>query len=466
MQHPSYKSALAALLTGFSVLAFSACQPVTSSAAETVKAVAISTPKAAPKDAPWIGPLGWAEDVKGGAGGEIIKVTSLENEGPGTLREALAKEGPRTIVFEVGGVIDLEGQELRVNNPFVTIAGQTAPSPGITLIKGGFIVTGHDVIVQHVRVRTGDLGGAYRSGRDIDAFTTVAAHNVIVDHCSFSWATDENLSASGPRFTGETPEEWRKGTSYNIAYTNNIIAEGLSHATHAKGEHSKGSLIHDNVSNILIYGNLYAHNFERSPLFKGGVNGAVMNNFIYNPGQRAVHYNLQGLEWGDVPAQPGKMSLVGNVMRAGPSTVPGLPLFMLAGEGDIELYMDDNIAVDRWGHDGPVMGRYGIGRSKVELETEMPVTPPGVTPFAAIDVERYVLKNAGARPWDRDYNDVRVLADTAEGRGEIIDSQDQVGGYPSAKATKRAFNPEKWNLETMEPLSRDVLDSGSKAGGT
>ncbi len=70
-------------------------------------------------------------------------------------------------------------------------------------------------------------------------------------------------------------------------------------ATHAKGEHSKGSLIHDNVTDILIVGNLYAHNYERNPLFKGGVRGMIVNNLIYNPGPRALHYNLIAEEWGD-----------------------------------------------------------------------------------------------------------------------------------------------------------------------
>lgn len=414
----------------------------------------------------WIGPLGWADSVKGGAGGEILRVTNLNNDGPGSLREALAYEGPRTIVFEVGGVIDLEEQELRITHPNVTIAGQTAPSPGITLIKGGMIIGADEVIVQHLRIRTGDLGQAYMSGRDIDAITTSGAHNVVVDHCSLTWATDENLSASGPRFTGETVEDWREGTSGTIAFTNNIIAEGLSRSTHAKGEHSKGSLIHDNVSEILIYGNLYAHNFERSPLFKGGVQGAIVNNFIYNPGQRAIHYNLQGLEWGDVPPVDGGMAVIGNVMRAGPSTADGLPMVLLGGDGDLRLTMRDNLAIDKWGDDLPLIGRTTTGRAEI-IETGNVSVPDALRVMSPRDVERYVLKNAGARPWDRDKHDVRVLADTAEGRGEIIDSQDQVGGYPKVtEPTRRAFNPDDWHLDTMTPKRDGVLDAGASARGT
>ncbi len=206
------------------------------------------------------GALGWAARTPGGRGGQIIRVTNLDASGPGSLRAAIEAEGPRIVVFEVGGVIDLGRQTLVLRNPFITIAGQTAPSPGITLIRGGIDIRGHDVIVQHIRIRPGSAGGEWMSGWDEDGIATVGAYNVIIDHCSLTWATDENLSASGPRFTGSTPEEWRRGTSHNITFSNNLNGESLAYSTHSKGEHSKGSLLHDNVTGLLIVGNLYAHN--------------------------------------------------------------------------------------------------------------------------------------------------------------------------------------------------------------
>ena len=260
---------------------------------------------------------------------------------------------------------------------------------------------------------------------------------MIVDHCSLTWATDENLSASGPRFTGKTPDEWRSGTSHRITFSNNIIAEGLQYSTHSKGEHSKGSLIHDNVTDILIVGNLYAHNYERNPLFKGGVRGMVLNNLIYNPGPRAVHYNLIAEEWGGQPYQIGQMALIGNVLRGGPSTPPRLALFMLGGSGDIELYADDNIAVDRLGRPLPKLGRYTTSSARV-VPMARPSLPFNVQLLRAADVQDAVIRNAGARPWDRDPIDARIVADTIEGRGEIIDSQAQVGGYPQYKETRAA----------------------------
>ncbi|CAN5718984.1 hypothetical protein BH23PLA1_BH23PLA1_34980 [soil metagenome] len=124
---------------------------------------------------------------------------------------------------------------------------------------------------------------------------------MLIDHCSIAWATDENLSASGPRFDGENVEQWRQNTSHDITFSNCIIAEGLDDSTHAKGGHSKGSLIHDNASNIAIIGNLYASNVDRNPLFKGGARGVIVNNLSDNPRSRAVHYRLVSGEWGDRP---------------------------------------------------------------------------------------------------------------------------------------------------------------------
>jgi pectate lyase len=413
------------------------------------------------------GAEGWAKTTPGGRGGKIIKVTNLSASGPGSLIEALAADGPRIVVFEVGGVIDLGASEFRITSPFLTVAGQTAPSPGITIIRGGLTIAAHDVIIQHLRIRPGEAGHAKRSGHDIDAITTNAgAYNVIVDHCSLTWATDENMSASGPRFTGNTEAEWRKGTSHKITFSHNLVAEGLAHSSHAKGEHSKGSLIHDNVSDILIYGNLYAHNFERSPLFKGGVQGAIVNNFIYNPGQRAVHYNMQALEWGEIPLINGRMTAVGNVLREGPSTIAPLSFLMIGGDGDLEYHGRDNIAVDRIGSPLPQIGRYTTGRARV-IEKRKPTDwPEGLRALPAVDVERWVLANVGARPWDRDYNDTRVLADVAEGRGEIIDSEDEVGGYPKMQETHRSFDPTQWNLNDMTPKTPEALDNGKKARGT
>lgn len=397
------------------------------------------------------GAQGWAAHTPGGRGGKLLRVTTLAASGPGSFAEAVATPGPRIVVFEVGGVIDLDMRELRITEPFLTIAGQTAPQPGITFIKGGLTIAAHDVVIRHIRVRPGDGNRPKWSG-DIDAITTVrGARDVIVDHCSLTWATDENLSASSTRFHGESERDWMDASSRRITYSNNIIAEGLANATHAKGEHSKGTLIHDHVNDVLIVGNLYAHNYERNPLFKGGARGQVLNNLIYDPGQRAVHYNLIAEEWLGHPYSRGQVIARGNVMRAGISTEP-VAFFEVGGSGDVDVFLEDNLAVDRLGKPLPQQGRYTTTPIKVDAMKRAPALPFGVALLPSAQVQDAVIANAGARPWDRDDVDRRILADTIEGRGRIIDSQEQVGGYPKQSEARQAFVPADWDLDTMEPL--------------
>ena len=395
---------------------------------------------------------GWAE-TQGGRGGAIVRVTNLNASGPGSFRAAVERRGPRIVVFEVGGVIDLGLSTLSIEEPFLTIAGQTAPSPGITLIRGGIDIRTHDVIVRHIRIRSGVSGQARRSGWEADALSTVGARDVIVDHCTMTWAVDENLSASGPRFTGDTVEEWRRGTSHDITFSYNVLAEGLADASHPKGEHSKGSLIHDNATGILIYRNLYAHNYERSPMLKGGVHAALVNNFIFNPGAQAVHYNLMDLEWLGRPHQLGELSAVGNVLRAGFSTRPDVAFLTIGGVGDLRYHGRDNIAVDRMGRPLPMFGRYTTSAARIVPAARPVVWPAGLPVMPANQVETHVLRFAGARPWDRDAHDIRIIFDVAEGRGEIIDDEREVGGYPQVPPTRATFVEADWNLDTMEPRS-------------
>ena len=397
------------------------------------------------------GAMGWAAHTAGGRGGQILRVTTLDATGPGSFTEAVVTPGPRIIVFEVGGVIDLDRAEVRIEEPFLTIAGQTAPMPGVTLIRGGLVIATHDVVVRHLRVRPGTTGAAVMSGLDFDAITTVrGAHDVIVDHCSLTWATDENLSASSTRFFGESEADWREAASHRITFSHNLIAEGLANASHGKGEHSKGSLIHDHVNRILIIGNLYAHNYERNPLFKGGASGQVLNNLIYDPGQRAVHYNLIAEEWIGHPYSSGEMVVRGNVLRAGPSTEP-TALMMVGGSGDLHYYADDNLAVDRIGSPMSQLGHYTTSPLQLHTPEQAPELPFGVRLLPAEQVQDVVVAEAGARPWDRDDVDRRILANVIEGRGGIIDSEAQVGGYPMQAPTQQAFVPSDWDLDTMEP---------------
>ena len=388
------------------------------------------------------GVTGFGLSTKGGRGGKILKVTNLDRSGPGSFAEALQTPGRRIIVFEVAGIIDLDGESLIIREPFLTIAGQTAPDPGITLIKGGMRVAAHDVIIQHIRIRPGEAGRAKKSGWEVDGLATEGgAYDVVIDHVSTSWATDENLSSSGPRFEGDSLEEWRDATSHRITISHCIIAEGLSNSTHGKGEHSKGTLIHDNATDIAVIGNLYAHNNDRHPLVKGGACAVIANNLIYDPGKKIMSYALVEGEWGDHPRVTGVMVMVGNYVQCGPDSMKDLSFVTF--RGPCEAYLDDNTAL---GVDGVVLPQIS---GECTLLDRIPFWPAGYTALPADQVQDYVLRTAGARPWARDEVDERIIREVKDGTGKIIDSEQEVGGYPSARPVYKPFDPEQWDLESM-----------------
>jgi len=369
------------------------------------------------------GAVGFGVHSPAGRGGKIIRVANLNSEGPGSLRAALRTAGPRIVVFEVGGVIDLQEEMLRVSEPFLTLAGQTAPSPGITLIRGGMSISTHDILVQHIRVRPGDAGRAKRSGWEPDGISASGggAYNIVIDHCSISWAVDENLTASGPRLDG--PE----ATSHKITFSHCIIAEGLNDSSHSKGPHSKGSLIHDCCTDIAVIGNLYAHNARRNPYFKAHTTGVIVNNVIYNPGSAAIQLNFVPKEWRGAGVEPrnARLSIVGNVLIHGEDT--GKRLAMIANRGD--AYLEDNVAFDRKG--APAT----LAAGPIEKLTDKPVWPGGLAARPAKEAVEYVVRHAGARPKDRDDVDQRIIREFQQRKGRIIDSQDDAGGYPKPKPT-------------------------------
>jgi pectate lyase len=379
--------------------------------------------------------------TKGGQGGKIVKVTNLQSSGEGSFLDAVKMDGPRIIVFEVGGVIDLEKTRIIIDKPFVTIAGQTAPSPGITFIRGGISVTTHDVIIQHIMVRPGDAGEPKKSGWEPDGIATSGgnAYNILIDHCSVTWSVDENISASGPRLEG--PEN----TSHKVTISNCLIAECLSNSTHAKGEHSKGSLIHDNCREITIQRNLFAHNKQRNPYFKTAATGIIANNLIYNPGNAAIHTHWVKSEWEGHPEPPtAKITIMGNVLIPGNDTK--IKAFI---NGDhAELFLRENYIENN--------------PSKIPLTagTFKETDSPPFQPAGLMDtnkVTEFILAYAGARPADRDPIDQRIIDSVKKKQGRIIDSQNEVGGYPDyAPVYRKLIIPEKNIQEWLDRIAREV----------
>lgn len=374
--------------------------------------------------------VGYGSETRGGLDGRIIKVTTLNATGEGSFTEALNAEGPRTIVFEVAGVIDLGKQQIDITEPYLTIAGQTAPSPGITLIRGGLTVRTHDVVIQHIRFRMGDAGAEKGEKYEPEISTYGAeAYNIVVDHCSVSWGVDENLSTSGPRLDG--PE----ATSHNLTFSNNIIAEPLCYSVHSKdGNHGMGTLVHDNCTNITIIGNYYAHNYERNPWYKGGCTGIVLNNLIYNPGKWAMRMGYVPKEWNDsdtAPVNP-RVTIIGNYMKTGVDT-PETTAMVGTNYNNGDCYLEDNIAIHLDGSECPITD------GNITILDEKPSWIEGLEVLPAEDVPMHVLANAGARPKDRDAIDMRLVNEFITGTGNQIDSQNEVGGYPEVEPVYRAL---------------------------
>ncbi|HPA18833.1 MAG TPA: right-handed parallel beta-helix repeat-containing protein [Verrucomicrobiae bacterium] len=392
------------------------------------------------------GASGFGMDTPAGRNGTIIRVTNLGASGEGSLRAALEAKGPRVVVFEVAGVIDMNGASLRIREPFLTLAGQTAPPPGITIIRGSIYIETHDVLIQHVRVRPGDAGRPKRSGWAPDGISTGSSagqpgcHHVIVDHCSATWAVDENLTASGQRHEG------RAGTTHQATFSNCIVAEALYDSSHPKGRHSKGTLIHDHARDIAIIGNLYACNADRNPVLKPDASAVVVNNLIVNPGQRAIHGYWTPSEYqGHMDTlKPWILTAIGNVVWCGADTTNTVSvIFAAADQG--EVCARDNIGLDPQGR--PITQICGNPR----LLDEPPSWPKGLKPLPSARVAAHVLKSAGAFPAQRDPIDRRIIEQAKSRQGRIIDSQEQVGGYPKTRPLRRELDP---------PANPDADDDG------
>ena len=346
----------------------------------------------------------------------VLRVTTLKASGAGSFREGLEDRRPRLIVFEVGGVIDLDGKSLLVRNPYLTVAGQTAPDPGITLIRGGLIVETHDVTIQHLAVRPGDRSVGAPDALGTHRGNAGPVHHVVFDHCSATWGIDENLSASGPEDVDSSRDP--DATSHDITLRNCLIAEGLSHANHPKGEHSKGTLIHDGVRNVVITGCVYAHNRERNPRLKGGTTSTISGNVMYNWGSACIGIGSRGNQR---TLQPAEALITDNVAIPGPDT------------------------------------RYRRLIKDVDPGGRATLRNNGTT-----DREHLLpLLRAGSRPARRDPIDRRIVRSIVDGTGRIINSQEDVGGYPVRPATRRALVVPDDLLERqrwLDALSRDLSE--------
>lgn len=355
------------------------------------------------------GAEGFGAETVGGRGGRIIEVTNLNDSGAGSLRAALIASGPRIVVFRVAGTIEIRSK-ISVTQPFLTVAGQTAPGDGITIKnhpsngKMPLVINTHDVVLRYLRIRPGPSSS---DDGNLDATDLGHAYNVVVDHCSFSWATDEVFTSGGAH-------------DFTIQWS--IIAEGLGNATHPDGFHSKGMHFREgNSNNITAHHNLLAHNYDRNPNVNSSGTVQLVNNVFYNASR-----------WTEVKDKFGepKVNVVGNYYKLGPSSSSkGYEVFYYNSTGrQPRVYVKGNIGFHRTADNLPE--NLIVKDDSRWMIVNTPFQAPPVTTTSAVEAFDSVLAHVGASLPVRDPQDAGVVSDVRNGTGTLIDDPSDVGGWP------------------------------------
>ncbi|GAA4881400.1 pectate lyase [Ferrimonas pelagia] len=359
--------------------------------------------------------IGFGMDTPAGSGrheatpnATVYKVSNLNASGDGSLKACTDASGPRVCVFEISGIIDLTSVgTLDIMNPYITIAGQTAPSPGITLRGASIRWEAHDALIQHIRIRTGDAiegrtpgdrDGIYVIGKGDDESRRPV--NVVFDHISVSWGLDETFTV--------------KDTARNVTVSNSIISEGLWYNMHPKGGHSKGLMI--SAPNMLVQGNLIAHVDDRAPL-ETSPSIITANNVTYNARQVAMRLSpLSNNEAHDGEVRT--TTVIGNVRLEGNNQSQNHNAWVQIDEdrAGSKIYIDDNLCED-WGGEEWPCARTNSGFKPEFIATEPPLWLNGLQVLPASETLDFVLANAGARPKDRDGTDQRIIDDVRNREG-------------------------------------------------
>lgn len=416
-----------------------------------VCALFLAAPLAAEALPAFPGASGAGATSVGGRGGVICEVTNLNNTGPGSLRACIELSGPRIVVFRIGGTIQLPGG-IAIKNPYITIAGQTAPGGGITISgKNSTNVVlstrTHDVIVRYLRFRKGYNAATPSNDGDASNVTNVsgAVYNVIYDHCSMSWTQDENGEIWGDSLVNQQPK--------NVTYSWSIFAEPL--IQHSKnfitGANSNKS---EEINDIDIHHSLFQNSSERNPLIKNKTFRFV-NNIVYNWSRFATQLG------GGVNAD-----VIGNLYKSGPlngtysatiapkSSVYEIQVFKTSNSttplGSPSLYVAGNIGPhnpnpnnDNWGMVREISSEGGSELGPLSTQyrrtSSLAALPVPITVHPASDIENLVLPAVGASRrldclgnWvsSRDAVDTRIIQEYHANKGIIPTTENDVGGFP------------------------------------
>lgn len=381
------------------------------------------------------GAEGYGKYTSGGRGGKVYVVTSLEDydkgETPidGTLRRAVEKKGCRTIVFAVAGNINLK-RKLDITKDSITIAGQTAPAPGVCVCGHQVRIKASNVIIRYMRFRLGDMNQEESDALSSTSSTEKGIYNdIIIDHCSVSWSTDECASFYG---------------NERLTFQWNIVSESLRQSIHAKGNHGYGGIWGGKGASF--HHNLLAHHDSRNPRFDHpGVTDIAgvtdfRNNVIYNWGSNSAY-----------GGQTRSINIVNNYYKPGPATTKSKRNRIFAPEllvndqhaGYGKYYIDGNVLM---GNKNLSKNNWAGGVQQIKKDADPLVFsydtirmkqpfPFANLPYTTAEVAyMQVLKNAGASLY-RDEVDSRIVEEVRKGKAQfgdngLIDSQDQVGGFP------------------------------------
>lgn len=383
------------------------------------------------------GAEGYGRFAIGGRGGKVVEVTNLNDDGPGSFREAVTQDiGPRTIVFNVSGNIELKSR-LVISQPYITVAGQTAPGDGITISRAPLGLTGDEGIVRFLRVRIG-------AGRTYDGMGLTGANNSIIDHCSISWTIDESFSSRG---------------AHHITLQRTLISEALNVAGHGKYEagkmHGYAATIGGDIGSF--HHNLLAHNYGRNWSMGGGLNGDgyysgrldIRNNVVYNWGHRTTDGGANEVNFVNNYYKPGAATDIFVALTADHEGV---------GKGSQRYYFEGNVMPGYFDENTQEKGRRSRIKNNeiVDYETfvEEPFFPAYVTTQSAGEAYKNVLSDVGAMQPVFDAHDQRIIQETLKGtysfKGSksglpgMIDTELDAGGFPEYVSVTR---PESWDTD-------------------
>ena len=388
----------------------------------------------------------------GGRGGKVFVVTNLDDGGPGSLREAVEATGPRIVVFAVSGIITLSNR-LQINNPYITIAGQTAPGDGICIRGETTEINTHDVVIRYLRFRRGNL-----TRRD-DALGGYPLRNIIIDHCSFSWGLDENVSLY--RWIERTPDgQMKKRPVENITIQWCISSEALDLNNHAFGGTWGGK-------NASFHHNLFACNTGRNPSIGYGDHVDFRNNVIFN-------WRHRTMDGGDASSW---INVVANYYKPGPACNPGDVRYRICRPQHLNMFSEapapgkwyvannvvegyPEVTADNWKggvqFDEPdIAAAGGIEKLIERVRGLEPFPAPPITQHTAREAYELVLAKAGAILPKRDAVDARIVEFIRTGRpvvgnNGIIKTPDEAGGWPVYRSkrplrdTDRDGMPDAW----------------------